>query len=122
MPYGHWVMDESNSRVEPPQHIINTDTAETLAKYMRLVVTSGTGRTVSATKPAIAGKTGTAEIHAAPSHAWFIGFAPYAGPKRAAFAVVVENGQYGGSAAAPIAADLVAAIDELGLLKEAEAK
>jgi cell division protein FtsI/penicillin-binding protein 2/cell division protein FtsW (lipid II flippase) len=122
MPYGHWVMDESNSRVEPPKHIVNADVAETLAKYMRLVVTSGTGRTVSGTKPPIAGKTGTAEIHAAPSHAWFIGFAPYAGPKRAAFAVVVENGQYGGSAAAPIAADLVAAIDELGLLREGESK
>ena len=50
----------------------------------------------------IAGKTGTAELADAPSHAWFIGFAPYgAGARKIAFSVLVENGVYGGTAAAP---------------------
>jgi cell division protein FtsI/penicillin-binding protein 2/cell division protein FtsW (lipid II flippase) len=122
MPYGQWVIDESNARVEAPKPILNAANAETLARYMRLVVTSGTGRTVSRAKPAIAGKTGTAEVHDAQSHAWFIGFTPYQGRKRAAFAVIVENGQYGGSAAAPIAAEVVTALNELELLKEGEGK
>src|SRR5262249_53883160 len=39
-----------------------------------------------------AAKPGTAEIKGAPSHAWFVGFAPYGpGRKRIAFAVVIEN-------------------------------
>jgi peptidoglycan glycosyltransferase len=65
----------------------------------------------------IAGKTGTAELTDKPSHAWFVGFAPYAGSgRRVAFAILVENGQYGGTAAAPMAAELVAAARESGLV------
>ena len=66
----------------------------------------------------IAGKTGTAELANAPSHAWFIGFAPYGakGGKKIAFAVLVENGQYGGTAAAPIAGEIVAAAHQLGII------
>ena len=63
----------------------------------------------------IAGKTGTAELAKGASHAWFIGFAPYDSPgRRIAFAVLVENGQYGGTAAAPIAGEIVAAAAQLG--------
>jgi peptidoglycan glycosyltransferase len=85
---------------------------------MRSVVTSGTGRVLSGSAIPIAGKTGTAELAKAPSHAWFIGFAPYGSMngKRIAFAVLVENGQYGGTAAAPIAGDIVAAARQLGIL------
>jgi penicillin-binding protein A len=81
-------------------------------------VTSGTGRVLNTSPVAIAGKTGTAELAKAPSHAWFIGFAPYGvkGAKQIAFAVLVENGQYGGTAAAPIAGEIVAAARELGIL------
>ncbi len=122
MPYGQWIVDESNPRVEKPKPIVSPANAETLAKYMRLVVTNGTGRTISAAQPPIAGKTGTAEVHDAASHAWFIGFTPYEGGKRAAFAVLVENGQYGGTAAAPIAAEVAAALKEFGLLKGGEGK
>jgi hypothetical protein len=35
-----------------------------------------------------------------------------------AFAVLVENGQYGGRAAAPLAVKVVAAARELGVLSE----
>jgi peptidoglycan glycosyltransferase len=84
---------------------------------MRGVVTSGTGTRLAAIKPQIAGKTGTAELATAPSHAWFIGFAPYDdASKRIAFAILVENGRYGGTAAAPMAGDLVMAAQQLHLI------
>jgi cell division protein FtsI/penicillin-binding protein 2 len=80
------------------------------------VVTQGTGRRAAASVP-MAGKTGTAELADAPSHAWFIGFAPYgAGAKKISFSVLVENGVYGGTAAAPAAADIVNLAAKLGLI------
>ena len=116
MPYGRWITDESNPRVEPPHTVLQPDLARTLAQYMRGVVTGGTGRSVAKAPVQIAGKTGTAELAKGASHAWFIGFAPYDSPgRRIAFAVLVENGQYGGTAAAPIAGDIVAAASQLGL-------
>jgi len=123
LPFGKWVIDESNARAQPPQAIVSANDAALLAKDMRGVVTSGTGRRLAAIKPDIAGKTGTAELAAAPSHAWFIGFAPYADTSQAApehriaFAVLAENGHYGGTAAAPIAGDLVQAAKQLGLIQ-----
>ena len=121
LPFGKWVIDESNSRVQPPQAIVSANDAALLAKDMRSVVTSGTGRRLAAIKPDIAGKTGTAELAVAPSHAWFIGFAPYTDTPQAAhriaFAVLAENGHYGGTAAAPIAGDLVLAAKQLGLIQ-----
>ena len=119
MPFGRWVTDDSNPRVEPDRTVLQPDLARTLGQYMRSVVTSGTGRSVAGAPVPIAGKTGTAELAKGASHAWFIGFAPYnATGRRIAFAVLVENGQYGGSAAAPIAADVMGAANELGLFKE----
>jgi peptidoglycan glycosyltransferase len=85
---------------------------------MREVVTNGTGRRAAGAAVPIAGKTGTAELADAPSHAWFIGFAPYGGTQRKiAFAVLVENGVYGGTAAAPAAAEIVNAAAKLGLIQ-----
>ncbi len=66
----------------------------------------------------MAGKTGTAELADAPSHAWFIGFAPYGGAARKiAFSVLVENGVYGGASAAPAAAEIVNAAVKMGLIQ-----
>ena len=58
-----------------------------------------------------AGKTGTADYNlangeSAKPHSWFIGLAPASNPK-IAVAVIVENGGYGASAAAPIAGKLI---------------
>ena len=64
----------------------------------------------------IAGKTGTAEVAGAPSHSWFVGFAPASGPKRIAFAVIVENGGYGARAAVPLAGEVVTAARSLQLI------
>ncbi len=115
---GRWIIDETNPRVRPPQPLLSASLANQIAGYMRSVVTSGTARVLNTSGIAIAGKTGTAELAKAPSHAWFIGFAPYGAKntKQIAFAVLVENGQYGGTAAAPIAGDIVAAARQLGII------
>jgi peptidoglycan glycosyltransferase len=85
---------------------------------MRDAVMSGTGRSLRSHSWPIAGKTGTAQVTGAPSHGWFVGYAPY-GPakKRIAFAIVVEHGGYGGRTAAPVAADIVTAAALSGLLE-----
>jgi len=116
MPQGRWIADESNDRTEPARAVIGPDVAATLGRFMRDVVTQGTGRRAAQASLQIAGKTGTAELADAPSHAWFIGFAPYPAGKRIAFAVLIENGQYGGTYAAPAAAALVTAAQSLGLI------
>lgn len=72
----------------------------------------------------IAGKTGTAQVVAMSQddeqakedkitaidkhkdHAWFMGYAPYENPK-VAFAIFIEHGGHGGSAAGPIAKAIV---------------
>lgn len=121
MPQGRWITDETNLRTDAPRSVITAEAAQTLGRFMREVVTSGTGRR-AAGAIAIAGKTGTAELTDAPSHAWFIGFAPYtsaaAKPSRKiAVAVLVENGVYGGTAAAPAAAQIVDAAAKLGIIQ-----
>ena len=120
MPFGRWVTDASNTRTQAAVQVLPTDQAGILADDMRSVVTSGTAKRLTAIAPAIAGKTGTAELATAPSHAWFIGFAPYnsaPGLKRIAFSILAENGRYGGTAAAPVAGDLVVAAQKLGLIQ-----
>jgi cell division protein FtsI/penicillin-binding protein 2 len=93
-------------------------TASLLARDMRDVVVRGPGRSLRGEPVPVAGKTGTAEVTGKPSHAWFVGFAPY-GPAthRVAVAVILENAGYGGSAAAPAAGEIVAAAASLGLAR-----
>ena len=75
---------------------------------------SGTGTKALIPGRDVCGKTGTAQVYAASAgvkdedlppemrdHAWFVGFAPRDNP-RVAFAVIVEHGGHGGTAAAPI--------------------
>jgi peptidoglycan glycosyltransferase len=89
-----------------------------LASDLRDVVMNGTGSSLRHHPWRIAGKTGTAEVDGAPSHGWFVGFAPY-GPakKRIAFAIVIEHAGYGGRTAAPIAGEIVTAAGLSGLLE-----
>jgi cell division protein FtsW (lipid II flippase) len=119
MPFGRWVTDETNPRQDPPQMILSPELSTQLGEYMRGVVTSGTGRSANLPDIPMAGKTGTAELEHAPSHAWFIGFAPYDGAHKLAFSVLIENGQYGGTAAAPLAAEVMKAAKALGYLQGA---
>ena len=97
---------------------VSPSAARTLAGYLRDAVVSGTGRALKDHPARIAGKTGTAEVDEAASHAWFAGFAPY-GPaeRRIAFAVVLEHAGYGGAAAATVAGQVATAAISLGYVK-----
>jgi len=97
---------------------IRPEHAAVLRKPLREVVTIGTGRALATLTPTIAGKTGTAEVNDARSHSWFVGYAPYEdGVPRIAFAVIIENGGYGGGAAARLAGDLVEAAKKAGVIR-----
>jgi cell division protein FtsW (lipid II flippase)/cell division protein FtsI/penicillin-binding protein 2 len=92
--------------------------AARLRRDMRQAILIGTGRVLSDHTTPIAGKTGTAEVDRARSHAWFVGFAPYSDqPARIAFAVLIEHAGYGGRVAAPLAGDIVSAAVARGLIK-----
>lgn len=71
---------------------IDSVTAYKLRKFMRDVVTEGTGSALQETPWTVAGKSGTAQISSTSglSHHWFAGFTPVETP-RYAIAVVVEN-------------------------------
>ena len=95
----------------PYRQALTAGNAAVLQDYMKAVVTSGTGTRARVSGLSIAGKTGSAESsrRGKPvTHGWFVGYIdseelPYA------VAVVVENiedGEGGGSVAAPIAADI----------------
>jgi cell division protein FtsW (lipid II flippase) len=111
----HW--DDAHA-AEPARTVLDAASARTIAGFMREVVTEGTGRSLRHAAVGVAGKTGTAEVAAGNSHSWFVGFAPYqaANGRSIAFAVLIENGGYGGVAAAPVASDIVAAARSAGLI------
>jgi cell division protein FtsI/penicillin-binding protein 2 len=110
VPNIHFVTGRQEPSRQQPQ-FLSTESAAILGEAMRLVVTTGTGSKAMAAPQPIAGKTGTAEVTGAQSHAWFAGFVPAdTAARRIAFTVFIENGQYGGSVAAPVAADVVAAL------------
>jgi peptidoglycan glycosyltransferase len=111
-----WVA--GSAEPEAARRFLPAADAARIARAMRGVVTSGTGRALRTHPVAIAGKTGSAELDEGDAHAWFTGFAPYDGAgRRIAFAVIVEHAGYGGRVAAPIAGELVSAASEYGLIK-----
>ncbi|MBI5647916.1 MAG: penicillin-binding protein 2 [Ignavibacteriae bacterium] len=72
----------------------------------RAVNGNGTGYAARIGGAQAAGKTGTAQNPHGRDHAWFVGFAPYKNPK-VAVAVIIENGGWGGDAAAPVAGSIM---------------
>jgi cell division protein FtsI/penicillin-binding protein 2 len=109
-------------------------TARVIARFMRAVVTSGTGVGAAVPGVKVAGKTGTAELRStvnedpAPlepgstptpspeedktdTDAWFVGFAPYAHPRVAVAVLLVGQGA-GGETAAPAARTVIQAAVE----------
>jgi len=106
---------------------VRPKTLDFIRKAMRDVVATvhGTAHASLARLPwTVAGKTGTAQVVSLSQdederkkshpgrpkdHAWFMGYAPYEKPK-IAFAVFVEHGGHGGSAAAPVAAAIIRAM------------
>lgn len=83
---------------------------------------SGTARAAHLEGIDVCGKTGTAQVFSRKtesenesrrarqlkSHAWFVAYAPAVNPK-IAVAVLIEHGEHGGSAAAPIAREVIRA-------------
>ncbi|WP_433256752.1 penicillin-binding transpeptidase domain-containing protein [Streptosporangium sp. CA-135522] len=88
----------------PPAVPLDEGVAAGLRTMMGAVVTQGTAAQAGL-PPETAGKTGTAEVAGAQSHAWFIGY-----HGSLAFAVFVQNGGSGGQVAAPIAARFLKAL------------
>jgi penicillin-binding protein 2 len=106
------------------QFPVSPETMALIKNGLWQVVNSDTGTAKGARFPGIdiSGKTGTAQVvsrkedeeetseedipdHLKP-HAWFVAYAPSENPK-IAVAVVVENGEHGSSAAAPIAREVI---------------
>ena len=111
-------LDSHSPEVANEEPLLTPAAADLLGQYLRDAVLNGTGRSLGSHPWKIAGKTGTAEVKGSPSHAWFVGFAPYGQErKRIAFAVIIENAGYGGLAAAPVAGEIVSAAAALGLIE-----
>jgi peptidoglycan glycosyltransferase len=105
-----------------PVHVTSEDVAATLRNLMIGVVTSGTGTAAALPGIQVAGKTGTAELGPVTLEpgqkaseaeqrvdAWFTAFAPADDPKLAAAAMVVNASGDGGTVAAPIVRQVLAA-------------
>lgn len=87
--------------------VTSTQYASEIRSYMKEVVVKGTGTRAQVSGVQVCGKTGTAQhVESKTPHSWFIGFAPYEKPQ-IAVAVIVEEGGYGGVAAARISAEVM---------------
>jgi peptidoglycan glycosyltransferase len=86
-------------------------TAADLTAMMTQVVESGTGTSAQISGVSVAGKTGTAETgRENENDTWFIAFAPAENPKVAVAVALSNQDGTGGSTAAPIARDIIAAL------------
>ncbi|HEY7130344.1 MAG TPA: penicillin-binding transpeptidase domain-containing protein, partial [Nitrospira sp.] len=97
---------------------VKPDTLKLIREALAGVVTEGTGGRARSSLVTIGGKTGTAQTAALRTgpekdipkkfrdHAWFVAFAPVERPK-IAVAVLAEHMGHGGSAAAPLAKELI---------------
>lgn len=105
---------ETLSRVE-----LKPETWSLIREGLRSVVSEGTGQAAKIQGAEIYGKTGTAQNPHGKDHAWFVAYATVNNePSKIAVAVLVEHGEHGASAAAPIAK----AVIEAALRKELKAR
>ena len=82
---------------------VDKSVVKAMKKMMKMVVSEGTGYSLSDLSYQVAGKTGSAEFDAeGTSHAWFVGYAPADDPK-IAVSIVVEGAGTGSQYAIPIA-------------------
>jgi len=112
-------------RVPDSRLPVKPETLQLIRHALEGVVTQGTARRAHSSLVSIAGKTGTAQmISLRPGHenepvpkklrdhAWFVSYAPVDAP-RIAVAVLVEHMGHGGSAAAPLAKEMIEAFMRL---------
>ena len=115
---GEWIEEWSPTQSVPltlPAHQL-----EAIQAALAAVVTEGTARQARSSVVPLAGKTGTAQVVSLGSesaedtpkpfrdHAWFVAYAPFEHPS-IAVAVLLEHMGHGGSAAAPLAKELIEA-------------
>jgi peptidoglycan glycosyltransferase/penicillin-binding protein 2 len=102
-------------RADEGSRIISKETADNIKMMMESVTDFGTGKAAAMPEyGGSAGKTGSAETSNGDIvHAWFAGYFPQKQPKYA-IAVLIENGQYGGKAAAPVFAEIASEIMKKG--------
>jgi len=99
---------------------LNPAFVEGIQRSLASVVSEGTARRANSPLVTIAGKTGTSQVVALRAdkekdtpkkfrdHAWFVSYAPFENPQ-IAVAVLAEHSGHGGSAAAPLARELIEA-------------
>ena len=105
--------------VEHVRRVLSTETARTFRSFLRETVTDGTGAEAALPWVEVAGKTGTAQktsengggYEAGRYMSSFIGMAPYDEPRVVGLIVLDEprGAYYGGSVAAPVFRDILAA-------------
>ena len=118
------VMDRTSGNLQElpavPRGTINAkpETFRVIKDALADVVTKGTATKAKSSMVTIGGKTGTAQVAALRTgpeenipkkfrdHAWFVAFAPVESPK-IAVVVLAEHMGHGGSAAAPLAKELI---------------
>ena len=105
---------------------------EGIQAALAAVLTQGTARQAQSSMVKIAGKTGTAQVVSLRpdsdeeiskqfrDHAWFVAYAPFENPS-IAVVVLLEHMGHGGSAAAPLAKELIEAYVSYGINGEKRA-
>ncbi|MEJ7892173.1 MAG: penicillin-binding transpeptidase domain-containing protein [Solirubrobacteraceae bacterium] len=98
------------------RRVVSEATAQTVNELMVGVVSGGTGTAAALPGVTVAGKSGTAElvptqgepVDPANTNAWFVAFAPAEDPQVAVAVMLIRAGQ-GGTTAAPVAREVLAA-------------
>lgn len=97
----------STARQEAIFKPMDAVTASYVKDLMIDVVKSGTGTSAAISGITVAGKTGTAEAEGSKDHSWFVGFAPAENPQIVVAVILENDGQAGGTTAAPIARNVM---------------
>ena len=121
---GEWI--EQRTPAQAPSLGLHPRQLEAIQAALAAVVTEGTAQEARSSMAKIAGKTGTAQVvslrrkseEETPKrfrdHAWFVAYAPFERP-RIAVVVLLEHMGHGGSAAAPLAKELIEAYLSFGI-------